>query len=103
MCYTPLVSRGAVPLRQIGQRLSMAQALSTHASQNHFLFFFRTVREFGFMYCDLTGAGFRSHIPTNKALTQIACRDEAPSAQRLGTHFDRRTPRCLMILNTIQV
>jgi hypothetical protein len=29
-------------------------------------------------------------IHAKQALTQIACRDEAPSAQRLGTHFDRR-------------
>jgi hypothetical protein len=51
---------------------------------------FGTVREFGFLYCYLTGAGFLAPIRTKKALTQIACRDEAPSAQRLGTHFDRR-------------
>jgi hypothetical protein len=55
-----------------------------------FFLFLGTVREFGFMYCDLTGAGFRTAILAKKGENKIACRDEAPSAQRLGTHFDRR-------------
>jgi hypothetical protein len=45
------------------------------------LFFFGTVREFGFLYCYLTGAGFLAPIRAKKAENKIACRDEAPSAQ----------------------
>jgi hypothetical protein len=47
----------------------------------------------------LTGVGFLVGILAKKALTQIACRDEAPSAQRLGTHFDRRKPKTTKIKN----
>ena len=42
---------------------------------------FGIVGEFGFLYCYLTGAGFLARNRTKKALTQIACRVEAPSAQ----------------------
>jgi hypothetical protein len=42
---------------------------------------FGTVCEFGFLYCDLTGAGFLVAILAKKALTQIACRDALPLAQ----------------------
>ena len=42
---------------------------------------FGTVREFGFLYCYLTGAGFHTPIPAKKAEKEIACPDEAPSAQ----------------------
>ena len=42
---------------------------------------FGTVREFGFLYCDLTGAEFRSAIPAKKGEKEIGLRDEAPSAQ----------------------
>jgi hypothetical protein len=36
---------------------------------------------FGFLYCDLTGAEFLVAILAKKAENEIACRDEAPSAQ----------------------
>jgi hypothetical protein len=42
---------------------------------------FGTVHEFGFLYCDLTGAGFLVAIPAKKGEKEIACPDEAPSAQ----------------------
>jgi hypothetical protein len=40
---------------------------------------FGNVREFGFLYCDLNGAGFLSPIPGKKGENKIACRDEAPA------------------------
>ena len=42
---------------------------------------FGIVHEFGFLYCDLTGAEFLVAIPGEKGEKEIACRDEAPSAQ----------------------
>jgi hypothetical protein len=48
---------------------------------------FGIVREFGFLYCDLTGAGFLVGILAKKALTLSACRDEATTVEGFVPHF----------------